>query len=104
MHVDPDGLRNGANSSLNAAVTALRGAATLSRAVVSPSVFGDFAEARSFHQAVSGARVRHVGLLNKHHENLGDIGDKAHAAAASFAETEERNAAMVRSVSATASH
>jgi len=98
MHVNTEGLRSGAGTSYNAADHAYEGAGTLSRAAVSTGIFGNFPEADSFHEAVSGAHRWHVSLIETHYEKLGTVGDKAHSAAAEFADMEKRNAARLRAV------
>jgi hypothetical protein len=92
MYVDPHGLRSGANTSYTAADRAHEGASTLSRATAESGIFGDFAAARSFQQAVAAAHTRHVELIKNHSANLGTVGDKVHRAAATFTEMDDTNA------------
>lgn len=101
MFVDHDGLRQGANTSYTAADHAYEGSRRLGRAGVEESAFGDFAAARSFGRIVSETQTRHIGLITKHYETLGSIGDKAHLAASKFAEMDERNAAQLEAVRGT---
>ncbi|WP_099023667.1 DUF2563 family protein [Mycolicibacterium palauense] len=98
MFVDFAGLRAGANTSYTAADSADQASGRLSRAGVGSGIFGEFAEARSFHRALSDAHTRHAQLANDHCTSLGSIGDKAHIATSEFADTEERNSAAVRDV------
>ena len=98
MHVNTEGLRSGAGTSYNAADHAYEGAGNLSRAAIASGIFGDFAEADSFYEAVSGAHRRHVSMIESHYDKLGAAGDKAHSAAADFAEMEKRNEARLRAV------
>jgi hypothetical protein len=98
MFVNPSGLRDGASASYTAADHAHAGAMSLGRAHVDSSIFGNFAAARSFGEAVSGAHSRHVQLLHSHTEALGGIGDKANQSAAGFDEMETRNAQNLRDV------
>ena len=98
MHVNTEGLRSGAGTSFNAADHAYEGAGNLSRAAIASGIFGNFAEADSFHEAVSGAHRRHVSMIESHFEKLGTVGDKAHSAAADFAEMEKLNEARLRAV------
>ncbi len=91
MFVSPDGLRNGASNSYQGADHADQGAATLSRASVSSSIFGDFPAAAQFHQAVSDAHNQHRARAAHHAERLSVLGDKAHLAAADFDDMESAN-------------
>ena len=98
MHVNTEGLRSGAGTSFNAADHAFAGAGKLSRAAIASGIFGNFAEADSFHEAVSGAHGRHVSMIESHLARLGIVGDKAQNAAAEFAEMEKLNEARLRAV------
>lgn len=98
MFVDFDGLRGGANTSYTAADHAYEGAGRLSRASVGNSIFGDFAEARSFQQAVSNAQSRHATLAEEQYTCLGAVGDKAHVATNGFADMEKKNTAKLDDV------
>ncbi len=91
MFVSPDGLRNGANSTYQGADHADQGAATLSRASVGSSIFGDFPAAAQFHQAVSDAHSHHTTQASHHAERLSVLGDKAHRAAGDFDDMESTN-------------
>jgi hypothetical protein len=98
MRVDVGGLQSGANTSYTAADHAHEGAATLSRAAAESGIFGDFAAARTFHQAVEAAHTRHVDLIKNHTANLGTIGDKVNKAAAAFAEMDNNNSEQLKAV------
>ena len=98
MHVNTEGLRSGAGRSFNAADHAYEGAGNLSRAAIASGIFGKFAEADTFHEAVSGAHRRHVSMIESHFEKLGIVGDKAHSAAADFADMEKLNETRLRAV------
>ncbi|MCV7230235.1 DUF2563 family protein [Mycolicibacterium komossense] len=98
MEVHVAGLHSGANTSYDAADHADGAAATLSRTTPDSGMFGDFAAAHSFHQSLEAAHTRHVELIKKHTANLGTIGDKAHKAAAAFAEMDQDNAEKLKDV------
>ncbi|WP_442930347.1 DUF2563 family protein [Mycobacterium sp. NBC_00419] len=98
MFVDFGGLRQGANTSYSAADHAYEGARRLGRGGMDETVFGNFAAARAFGQIVTEAQDRHTSLITRHFEALGSIGDKAHTAASTFAEMEERNSLALRAV------
>ncbi len=91
MFVSPDGLRTGANDSYQGADHADQGAATLSRASVGSSIFGDFPAAAQFHRTVSDAHHHHTTRAAHHAEQLSVLGDKAHLAAADFDDMESTN-------------
>jgi hypothetical protein len=61
-------------------------------------MFGDFAAAASFHEAVTSAQAHHVKTLQAHQETLTTVGTSAHTAATGFTDMEERNAAKLRAV------
>lgn len=98
VFVDFDGLRGGANTSYTAADHAYEGAGRLARAGTATSIFGDFAEAKSFQQALSAAQSRHARLAEQQYASLGTIGDKAHTATNGFVEMEKRNTATLDDV------
>ncbi len=98
MHVNTDGLRNGANTSFSAADHAFEGANSLGRVGIGSSIFGDIPAAASFHEAVSGAQARHVTMIDSHSQRLGTVGDKAHQAAADFSDMEAQNKARLDAV------
>jgi hypothetical protein len=96
MIVDITGLHSGAATSYGAARHAHEGAERLRRANLPAGVFGDFAAADGYHDAVSRAHDRHLHTMRYHQAGLGALGDKAHHAAAAFAEMEEQNASALR--------
>jgi Protein of unknown function (DUF2563) len=98
VFVDCTGLRSGANTSYTAADHASEGAGRLARAGMATSMFGDFAEARAFQQALSHAHSRHVELAGRQCTSLGTVGDKAHVAASKFIDMEEAHEAVLRAV------
>jgi hypothetical protein len=98
MFVDMGLLHSGGSQTHRAGDHAHDGADRLSRGPVMSGMFGDFAAADAFHQAVSVAHGKHVKNLQAHGESLNSIGGKAHKAAAGFTEMEERNTAEVRAV------
>ena len=98
MHVNTDGFRSGASTSYSAADHAYEGANSLGRAGIGSSIFGDIPAATSFRDAVSGARNRHVKMIDSHSQRLGTVGDKAHHAAAEFADMEAQNRARLDAV------
>jgi hypothetical protein len=79
---------------------ALSGAARLAGKAPQAGIFGDFAEAQAFHQSVADAHKRHVDQLNGHHESLTAIGEKSHAAAATFTSTDESQKSIIAAAGA----
>ena len=63
-----------------------------------PGMFGEFAAAESFQEAVTSAQAHHVKTLQAHQETLTTVGTNAHTAANEFTDMEERNAAKLRAV------
>jgi hypothetical protein len=98
MFVDPAEMRAGANTSYHAAERANDGAAHLSRSTVTSGIFGDFAAAHAFHEAVTAAHTRHTKLLAKHSEVLEQLGVNAHKAASRFAEMDDQNAEQLHDI------
>lgn len=98
MFVDTGMLHSGATDSQRAGKHAQDGANHLSRSLLPAGMFGDFAAADTFHQAISTAHVHHVATLRQHHKALTDISDKAHHAATDFTTTEDHNAKVLRDV------
>jgi hypothetical protein len=96
MFVDTGWLHSGANHSHRAAGYAQDGADQLSRGPLSSGMFGNFAAADVYHEAVSSAHAWHVRRLQAHYQMLTAVGDKAHQAAAGFTEMDEHNAAKLR--------
>lgn len=98
MFVDTELLRSGANQSHRAGGHAQEGADRLSRGQLMSGMFGEFAAAEEFHDAVRSAHAQHVKTLQAHQEALTAVGSKAHLAANGFAEMDVRNAAAERAV------
>jgi len=98
MFVDPELLRSGGDESHRAGGHALDGADRLSRGPLMSGMFGDFAAAEAFHDAVTTTHAQHVSNLQAHHESLTSTGSKAHLAATGFNEMDERNADEMRAV------
>ena len=91
-------MRTGANRSYTAASLADEGAQTLARRHVSSGVFGGFAAAGDFEGILCEAHNQHVTHLRNHERRLGVLGDKAHVAASTFEDMEQRNAEALRAV------
>jgi len=98
MFVDTGLLHSGGNESHRAGGYAQDAADLLSRGPLMSGMFGEFADAESFHDAVTSAHAHHVKNLQAHQETLTTTGANAHLAANTFANTEERNAAKLRAV------
>lgn len=98
MFVDTDMLHAGANDSHRAGGHAQEGADQLSRGPLSAGMFGAFAAAETFHEAVTVAHGRHVEALQDHQQTLTGLGHKAHYAANQFTNMDDRNAAEERAV------
>jgi alanine racemase len=98
MDVDTGLLHSGANQSHRAGGHAQEAANHLSRGPVMSGMFGEFAAAESFHEAVTSAQAHHVKTLQAHQETLTAVGANAHTAANGFTDMEERNAAQLRAV------
>jgi Protein of unknown function (DUF2563) len=98
MFVDTGLLHSGANESHRAGGHAQDGAARLSRGPLVSGMFGEFAAAEEFHDAVHWAHAQHLRTLQAHQEALTAVGSKAHRAATEFTEMEARNAAEERAV------
>ena len=98
MFVDPDLLHSGANESHRAGGHAQDGADRLSRGRLMSGMFGEFAAAEAFHDAVRSAHAQHVKTLQFHQEALTAVGSNAHRAATAFGVMEARNAAEERAV------
>ncbi|WP_156688656.1 DUF2563 family protein [Mycobacterium sp. Marseille-P9652] len=98
MFVDPKLLRMGGNDSRRAGDHAHEGAAALSRGPLSSGMFGDFAAADAFHEAISSAHAQHIANLTAHHEALASFGTKADQTANGFIDMDNHNAAEMRDV------
>ncbi|ORV85526.1 hypothetical protein AWC11_01465 [Mycobacterium interjectum] len=98
MFVDADLLHSGADQSHRAGGHAQEGADQLARGPLAAGMFGDFAAAETFHQAVTAAHLQHVKSLHVHQETLTGLGHNAHSAANGFTNMDDRNAAHERAV------
>jgi hypothetical protein len=98
MFVDADLLHSGANESHRAGGHARDGADQLARGPLVSGMFGEFAAAEAFHDAVSAAHAQHVKNLQGHQQTLTEVGRKGHYAATGFVEMDNRNAAEMRAV------
>jgi Protein of unknown function (DUF2563) len=98
MEVQFEVMRIGANRSYTAAGLADEGAQRLVRRPVAAGIFGGFAAAGDFEGIMSGAHTQHVERLRNHERRLGILGDKAHIAATTFMDMDERNAKALRAV------
>ena len=98
MYVQPGLLHSGGTQSHRAGDHAQEGAGHLSRGPLMAGMFGEFAAAEAFHDAVHSTRTQHVKQLQAHQEALSAIGSKAHLAATRFSGMDARNAAALRAV------
>jgi Protein of unknown function (DUF2563) len=96
MFVDTEWLHSGANQTHRAARYAQDGADQLSGAPLSSGMFGDFAAADRYHEAISTTHSRHVKTFRAHQETLAALGNNVRAAAAAFTQMDELNAAKLR--------
>lgn len=101
MFVDPELLHSGAKESHRAGGQARDGADQLGQGSLGWGMFGDFAAAEAFYEAVSSAHAWHVKTLQAHQEVLTTVGTKAHYVAREFTAMDGRNAAEMRSVRGT---
>ena len=100
MEVDPAHLHAGADRCVDAADTALAGAGRLEGTTPAAGIFGDFAAAHDFHEALSAAHSAHVDLLQGHHRALTDVGDKSRSAANDFIAQDALSADSLRAAEA----
>jgi Protein of unknown function (DUF2563) len=98
MYVQPGLLHTGGTESQRAGDHAKEGAGHLSRGPVVSGMFGEFAAAQTFHDAVYSAHTQHVKELQAHQEALSAVGNNAHLAATRFSGMDARNAAVLRAV------
>jgi hypothetical protein len=61
-------------------------------------MFGEFAAAQAFHDAVRAAHTQHLKALQANREVLSAIGSNAHRAATAFSAMDARNAAAEQAV------
>jgi hypothetical protein len=95
MFVDPELLNSGANEAHRASAHAQEGSGHLTRVPLLPGLFGDFAAAEAFHDAVRFTHLQHVRGLHAHQEALTVVGAKAEHAAAEFTAVDGNNAAKL---------
>jgi hypothetical protein len=98
MFVDTGLLHSGASASYTAGSHAQAGAVRLSGTAPLSGMFGDFAAAQAFNEAVASAHAHHVKTLQTHQENLRALGDNAQTVARTFTTTDDHNAAALRAV------
>lgn len=98
MFVDTAMLHSGAAESDRASEHAQDGANHLADTPPTAGMFGDFADADAFHDAVKSAHAHHVKTLQSHGESLSDVGAKTHQVAYSFSAMEESNQKALREV------
>ena len=98
MFVDTALLHSGANESHRAGGHAQDGADHLSRGPLVSGMFGEFAAAEAFHDAVRSAHTQQVKTLQAHQEVLSAVGSNAHRAATAFSAMDARNTAQERAV------
>lgn len=98
MFVDTELLHSGGNESHRAGAHAQEGADQLAQASLASGMFGDFAAADSFHEALTVAHAQHVQNLQGNKEALIDVGAKAHYAARGFTTVDQHNAGEMREV------
>ncbi|OBG77037.1 DUF2563 family protein [Mycobacterium sp. E3305] len=98
MFVDTDLLHSGGNESHRAGGHAQEGADQLARGPLASGMFGDFAAADAFHEAVTAAHGQHVQILQGHKQTLTDVGSKAHHAAKGFTSMDQQNAGDMEAV------
>jgi hypothetical protein len=98
MFVDTGLLHSGATESHRAGRHAQDAADHLSRGPLLAGMFGDFAAAEAFHDAVSVTHADPVTGLPSHQETPPAIGGQAQRAAVEFTDMEEHNAAKLRAL------
>ncbi len=98
MFVNTELLHSGAGESHRAGTHAQDAADHLSRGPLLSGMFGCFAEAEAFHEALSVAHTKHVKSLQAHQETLTAISGRARRAAAEFTDMEQHNAAKLRAL------
>ncbi len=96
MFVDTEKLHSGADKSYSASEHAQAGANHLAGSPPMSGMFGDFADADDFHEAIASAHAQHVRSLQDHHERLNDVGAKAHRAGSEFTAMDDHNASELR--------
>ena len=96
MFVDAAKLHSGAAESHRASEHAQAGANSLSAVPPLVGMFGDFAAADDFHDAVSAAHAHHLKALQSHQQSLDDVGASAHRTGYAFSAMDDRNARELR--------
>lgn len=96
MFVNTAKLHSGADMSHSASEQAQAGANHLSGSPPAAGMFGDFADAADFQEALSAAHAQHVRSLQGHQERLNDVGAKAHNVASAFTAMDDHNASELR--------
>ena len=100
MEVNPAHLHAGADRCVDAADTALAGAGKLEGKRPAAGIFGDFAAAHDFHEALSTSHSAHVEQLQDHHRSLTDVSTKSRSAANEFIARDASSADSVRAAEA----
>jgi len=98
MYVNTDLLHSGASESRDGGSHAGDGADHLTRTSPTAGMFGDFAAADEFHEAVAQAHSGHTAQLQAHQATLEHVANKATTAATAFTEMDADNAARVKAV------
>jgi len=98
VDVDPELLHAGAKMTNGAAKHVSSGANELASASIPSGIFGAFPAAEGFHARVTVHHQEHVAVMRQHHQVLANVGDKAHTAANGFVQTDDNNAARIKSV------
>jgi hypothetical protein len=98
MFVNTAVLHTGANDSHRAAGHADDANSHLARTSPVAGMFGDFAAAHEFHEAVAIAHTHHAAKLRAHQQILTDLGDKASTVATTFTEMEDHHASELKAV------
>lgn len=100
MEVDAAYLHAGADRCSDAAATALAAAGQLAEKEPTAGMFGDFAEAHTFHEAISAAHRDHVENFRGQHRRLTDISAKSRSGAAQFTAQDDSTADSLRAAEA----
>ena len=88
----------GAAFSDSAGTIAQRGGETLTSAPIPAGVFGDFAEADSFHQVLSQAQATHASNMNAYQAVFAWLAEKTVAAATIFTTEDGQSAGSIQRV------
>jgi len=96
MFVDAAKLHSGADKSYSASEHAQAGANHLAGSSPVSGMFGDFADADDFHEAIAAAHAQHVRSLQGHQQRLNDVGAKAHRTGSAFIAMDDQNASELR--------